>query len=104
LAGAHARIRQPQTREKHKLADERPEVAQRASLMFCILGRMATAHLPAAFLDDAQFMKRDAIVLEEPRKFGLTVAWNVASNCQEPLARLLGIHGRTMAACVVAYC
>lgn len=46
------------------------------SLTFHILGGMATTHLLGAFLDDAQ----------------------------PPLAKVLDIHDRTMAACVAAYC
>ena len=56
------------------------------------------------FLDDEQLAQRDAIVFGEARRFGLPVAWNLAGGYQEPLARVLDIHDRTMAACVAAYC
>ena len=56
------------------------------------------------FLDDEQLARRDAIVFGEARRMGLPVAWNLAGGYQEPLAKVLDIHDRTMAACVAAYC
>lgn len=56
------------------------------------------------FLDDEQLAQRDAIVFGEARRLGLPVAWNLAGGYQEPLANVLDIHDRTMAACVAAWC
>lgn len=55
------------------------------------------------FLDDEQLAQRDAIVFGEARRLGLPVAWNLAGGYQEPLANVLDIHDRTMAACVAAW-
>ncbi len=55
------------------------------------------------FLDDAQLARRDAIVFAEARAAALPIAWNLAGGYQEPLARVLDIHDRTMVACAGAW-
>lgn len=55
------------------------------------------------YLDDGELARRDAIVFTEARAAGLPIAWNLAGGYQEPLARVLDIHDRTMAACAAAW-
>lgn len=55
------------------------------------------------YLDDDELARRDAIVFTEARAAGLPIAWNLAGGYQEPLARVLDIHDRTMAACAAAW-
>ena len=56
------------------------------------------------FLDDDELAERDRIVFSGARRLGLPIVWNLAGGYQEPLAKVLDIHDRTMAACVQEYC
>ena len=56
------------------------------------------------FLDDDQLAERDKIVFATANQLGLPIACNLAGGYQEPLAKVLDIHDRTMAACVQEYC
>jgi acetoin utilization deacetylase AcuC-like enzyme len=55
------------------------------------------------YLTDEELAQRDAIVFAEARRLNLPVAWNLAGGYQRPLAKVLAIHDRTMAACVAEY-
>jgi hypothetical protein len=58
---------------------------------------------PASSAFAVELAERDRLVFEAAKRPGLPVAWNLAGDCQEPLAKVLEIHDNTMRACAAAY-
>lgn len=55
------------------------------------------------FLTSAELAERDRLVFSGLKARGIPVAWNLAGGYQQPLSKVVAIHERTMAECLLVH-